>query len=110
MGLHLGFNPVDLNIGQNDLYIEYFSKLITFTINKVVYQARANMTWGEWIESEYNTDGYYIGTIQGFSNLFTINGIYYIAAFPSGYTPSEEDIIVANAVWTLQRFPEEEPE
>ena len=32
--------------------------LITFTISGVEYQAVSGMTWGEWIESEYNTDNW----------------------------------------------------
>ena len=37
----------------------------TFTIDDVSYQADEGMTWGEWIESAYNTGGFendeYIG-------------------------------------------------
>lgn len=33
--------------------------LITFTIGGTSYQAEAGMTWAEWCESDYNTDGYY---------------------------------------------------
>ena len=32
--------------------------LISFTIDGTSYQAEEGMTWGEWVESEYNTDGY----------------------------------------------------
>lgn len=35
------------------------NNLITFTIGGIQYQAEEGMTWGEWIEREYNTDGYY---------------------------------------------------
>lgn len=34
--------------------------LITFTIDGTEYQAEEGMTWGEWCDSEYNTDGYVI--------------------------------------------------
>ena len=34
--------------------------IITFAIDGIEYQAEEGMTWGEWIESEYNTDGWYI--------------------------------------------------
>lgn len=33
--------------------------LISFTINDVAYQAETGMTWKEWIDSTYNTDGFY---------------------------------------------------
>ena len=32
--------------------------MISFTINRKSYQAEEGMTWGEWIASSYNTDGY----------------------------------------------------
>ena len=35
------------------------NNLITFTIDGSEYQAIEGMTWGEWIDSEYNTDDYY---------------------------------------------------
>jgi hypothetical protein len=31
---------------------------ITFTIIGTTYQAKQGMTWGEWLESEYNTDSF----------------------------------------------------
>lgn len=38
--------------------------MITFTIEGSSFQAEEGMTWGEWVESEYNTseirDGYYV--------------------------------------------------
>ena len=34
---------------------------IRFTIEGVTYTAKDGWTWADWIESEYNTDGYYIG-------------------------------------------------
>lgn len=34
--------------------------LITFTISGTSYQAIDGMAWDEWIDSQYNTDGYYI--------------------------------------------------
>lgn len=39
--------------------ISEYKTLITFTINNQPYQAEEGMTWGEWVVSEYNTDGYY---------------------------------------------------
>lgn len=34
--------------------------IINFTINGTSYYAKNGMTWQKWIESEYNTGGYYI--------------------------------------------------
>lgn len=36
------------------------NKLITFTITGVTYQAIDGMTWGEWVNSTYNTGGFSI--------------------------------------------------
>ena len=36
------------------------NKLITFTIDGTTYQAIDGMTWGEWVNSKYNTIGAYI--------------------------------------------------
>lgn len=35
------------------------SNLITFTIAGTEYQAEKGMTWTDWVDSEYNTDGFY---------------------------------------------------
>lgn len=37
-----------------------FTAIISFTIDASTYQAEEDMTWGEWVNSEYNTDYYYI--------------------------------------------------
>jgi hypothetical protein len=37
------------------------------------------MTWGEWVSSVYNTDGFYIGSdgyVYNSSNLYIPNGHY----------------------------------
>lgn len=45
--------------------------IITFTFYDTTYRAIEGMTWGEWVESEYNTDGWsldgdYISTGDGY--------------------------------------------
>ena len=40
-------------------------EMISFTIDGTTYQAEAGMTWGEWVDSEYNTSGVYIGSDNG---------------------------------------------
>lgn len=42
--------------------------LITFTIDNVEYKAKKDMTWEDWVNSEYNIDGYIINSVN--------NGIY----------------------------------
>lgn len=44
-------------------------KLITFTIENVSYQAIEGMTWGDWVNSSYNTNNYInAGTCIGKNN------------------------------------------
>jgi hypothetical protein len=43
--------------------------LITFTIDGTTYYAENGMTWGEWVDSEYGTDKYYIS-----NNVIQVNG------------------------------------
>ena len=33
-------------------------EVITFSIGDITYQAEENMTWGDWVNSQYNTDNY----------------------------------------------------
>lgn len=49
---------VSLITGDNNIVYEPLASavsLITFTIYSVEYQAEEGMTWGEWVDSEYNT-------------------------------------------------------
>ena len=77
-------------------FASYFSSieslggnLITFTIEDVEYQAEEGMTWGEWVESDYNTNTFIIvdNTIQqgltlidnvSTSVMIVKNKVYYI--------------------------------
>lgn len=56
---------------QNDLIAQLklaVGLIISFTIidcssattTTTEYQAEKGMTWGEWVESDYNTDGFYV--------------------------------------------------
>lgn len=36
------------------------ANLISFTIDGITFQAEEGMTWGKWVESEYNTDNFYV--------------------------------------------------
>ena len=56
-------------IKESDV-IKYNSiKLITFIIENLSYQAEEGMTWGEWVNSSYNTDNYInAGTYIGKDN------------------------------------------
>ena len=66
------------------------SNLIIFTINGTQYQAEEGMTWGEWIDSEYNVNGkFYIELDNAISN-----GVYRIGT--EEYYVFSSDIIKKN--------------
>lgn len=48
----LKFTTADGSIATKKMVV---CKPITFTIDGTEYQAEEGMTWGEWVESEYNT-------------------------------------------------------
>ena len=43
---------------EKRIFIASTTKLISFTIDGVSYRAVEGMTWGEWVESSYNTGGF----------------------------------------------------
>lgn len=47
-------------IVENGQYMIEGVNLITFTIDDATYLAEEDMSWPEWIHSEYNTDGYVV--------------------------------------------------
>jgi hypothetical protein len=65
---------------------------ISFTINGTEYKALSGMTWGEWIESEYNTSGYYLKGTEG---------------IPTGYyieDAKSDDVIENGGVYTATYY------
>ena len=75
-GTDRGYVLIPKNVEDQGNGNDTSKNLITFTIDGVEYQAEEGMTWGEWCESEYNTDGYnIIGTnnhIVDSSDLFYV--------------------------------------
>jgi hypothetical protein len=49
--------------------------IILFTINSTTYQAEEGMTWGEWVESDYNTGGFYLSAYDA-NNILSTYGTY----------------------------------
>lgn len=54
------YEEVVLNYYDGSVIITGGETLISFTIDTDHYEAVEGMTWGEWIESSYNTDGYVV--------------------------------------------------
>ncbi len=49
-------------IFNNAVYGMKYVYVIHFKINETTYTALENMTWQEWLDSEYNTDRYEVYT------------------------------------------------
>lgn len=56
--------------------------LMSFTIDGKSYTSFVGMTWGEWVESKYNTGEFYIGAAHGIKNAVltagTTGGVKYV--------------------------------
>ena len=92
--------PTDLSVL---IWIDTADKvLITFTVHSETFTAEENMTWGEWIASDYNP---YLGDNMGFMD----SGIVYYATGliqlqGSGVAVRSEHIIEPNGVYTGMAF------
>jgi hypothetical protein len=75
--------------------------LISFTIDGVSYQAEDGMTWGEWLESEYNTDGYVVG--QAGNSIDTSDNLSGVYSSSSGYV-SKNSTINADEHYVLSPY------
>jgi hypothetical protein len=73
------------------------ANLISFTIAGTQYKSEAGMTWGEWVESEYNTGGFIIGSSINSGEYYTITTTQrdYTVAFNSN-TVFSTDVINEN--------------
>lgn len=82
---------------------EYFGtpNTIQFQINSVLYSADVGMTWGQWIESEYNTIGAYINTSTG--KITKPNGYILADNYTVNY-PGENTIIIESPEYCRYTF------
>ena len=73
--------------------------IINFTIDGTSYQAEAGMTWGEWVESDYNTGGFTVG-IEDYLDIEVImlNDMYVLDGMSYLYLDSE---IVSGMAYNL---------
>lgn len=83
----------------NALVWEKEATIIEFGISSASYQAVDGMTWGEWVASEYNTDG-----------LVVVDGVVRTYNSPTAYpvyngNPQEvvysSDVIIANRIYLV---------
>lgn len=64
--------------------------LTTFSIDGTEYQAKSEMTWGEWCDSEYNTDGYYVDYLGfgGAPGVYVVSDEYITDGSGSAWSPA----------------------
>lgn len=99
-------NKVVMSGNTSDKCYVYFDKvnIIPFTINGTEYNAIEGMTWGEWINSDYNVEEKYgleCKEING-AVIFKLNsGGYYVSEASLGVLHGN-DIIIANGSYTHQ--------
>ena len=81
-------------------------ELISFTIDRD-YQAEEGMTWREWIESDYNTNGYYLSdTFMAGVTVITRDSEYYVGYYDSyGYPVSPDEEITNNEIYWEDNSP-----
>ena len=78
-------------------------KMINFTVAGASYQAEEGMTWGEWVDSEYNTDGFWEHLLDGVYCVATREGsgtqYAYGVAYNDAFVPIA-DLIVEGRAYT----------
>lgn len=78
-------------------FVDWTASLISFSVShqgtSATLQAEDGMTWGEWIESDYNTEGFSV------SNGYINAGPYPITASTSHVRAS--DVITSNGSYTI---------
>ena len=95
-------NKVVMSGNTSDKCYVYFDKvinIISFTINGTEYNAIEGMTWGEWINSDYNVEEKYgleCEKINGNVIFKLNNGGYYVSETSIGILLNGTDIIIAN--------------
>ena len=73
-------NWINNQVNENNDAGNQTVKIISFTVNGDAYQAKEGMTWGEWIASEYNTDGFKyeddcIWNSKGYGSIIDLNAV-----------------------------------
>lgn len=94
-------NKVVMSGNTSDKCYVYFDKvnIITFTINGTEYNAIEGMTWGKWVNSEYNIEKKYgleCEKINGNVIFKLNNGGYYVSETSIGILLNGTDIIISN--------------
>lgn len=82
---------------SKELCDDLLNNIIFFTIDDVVYKAKSGMTWGEWVDSEYNP-----GIFESYYENVRCQTV--LVLDPDGNTVHVNDLIVAGAVYSLSNI------
>lgn len=96
-------NALTGNVGQlewPDDFIEALEPPIQFNIDEVTYYAKSGMSWEEWINSNYNTDNYYIT-----DNTYINKSIRSWVFDSNYYHIIKTDLIIANEEYATHNDP-----
>ena len=85
--------------------------MISFTVHDnydqttTTYQAEEGMTWGEWVASSYNTDGYTVQHFDDVGDIVVCDFAVITIQGANGYIyPSPEDMVLADQEYILPNF------
>ena len=78
---------------EDEIHYSPVPVTITFTIDGTSYQAEEGMIWTQWVNSNYNTGGFYIGT-YGSTNNAILNSMG--SAVSNNNIVTENDSIISN--------------
>lgn len=89
-----------VSVGNNGTAVS----LIEFTIAGTSYFAENGMTWQDWVDSRYNTGGFYVKSNSGGGSDFISNGSIRVGILDenkiSDYYVTPEQVILANEPYT----------
>jgi hypothetical protein len=75
--------------------------LIDFTIDDTPYQAEKGMTWEQWVDSAYNTDGFIAGSAMGFPVTYNKSKEYVICDSVDFVFIASNTLIIADGIYAL---------
>ena len=76
------------------------SAAFAFTVEGTTYYAKTDMTWAEWVQSEYNTSDF---VIDSYNNVYSPSGNVNIAYERGGVGPEAGDVIKADFSYALTK-------
>jgi len=99
-----GENGISIRLTKSDKCILYYveKRNISFTVDGTTYQAKAKMTWQQWLNSEYNVDDYVAYNTLVAKTETTANAVFPVVEQLSPfYAPRLNDVIIEDNAYLL---------